>query len=333
MPFDESHVDDDLLALLALGEPAGSTSDLAHIEECERCTDELESLREVVELARSGGPDDALVAPAPARVGPHRRRARALARRPGAGHGRRAGRARRRAGRAARAGGPARRPPRAGPAPGAGSPPRRPPGSLVGGGGAWWVANHDDPATVLATATLEPLPGWDASGLRGGRDGGRRQPRARRRPVARRPVRRGLPRGLAAQARRQRPGQRRHARGDVRAVRPARRASTCRSTRWSTCPRSSSTATPRTPATRSCAARCRPETADAPSRVGGGVPACVARQTAGGAAGGCCCWTGTCWTGACWTGAAAGAAGGRRRVRRGALLDDRAVRRVAALAR
>ena len=65
MPFDESHVDDDVLALLALGEPAGSTSDLAHIEECERCTDELDSLRDVVGLARVGAAEGPLVAPAP----------------------------------------------------------------------------------------------------------------------------------------------------------------------------------------------------------------------------------------------------------------------------
>ena len=65
MPFDESHVDDDVLALLALGETAGSTADLAHIEECERCSDELASLLDVVGLARSGGPDAVLVAPAP----------------------------------------------------------------------------------------------------------------------------------------------------------------------------------------------------------------------------------------------------------------------------
>ena len=45
MPFDESHVDDDVLALLALGEHAGTSADLAHIEECERCADELDALR------------------------------------------------------------------------------------------------------------------------------------------------------------------------------------------------------------------------------------------------------------------------------------------------
>lgn len=175
MPFDESHVDDDLLALLALGEPAGSTSDLAHIEECERCTDELESLREVVELARSGDPADALVAPAPAVWD---RIAGELGLSPGAQA-------------LATAAAPER--PTAAPAeplaPVVQLDERRErprawrwvaaaaaAGLVVGGGGAWWVANHDDTPTVLATATLEPLPGWDASGsamVETGADGSR----------------------------------------------------------------------------------------------------------------------------------------------------------------
>ena len=171
MPFDESHVDDDLLALLALGEPAGSTADLAHIEECERCTDELTSLRDVVGLARSGGADAPLVAPAPqvwdrvaAELGlaadasaspalaPVAAGRPAVARRPpqaAAGRRRRPGR---------------RRSTRAALAPGAGSP--RPPRSV------WWSVGvrrggspaKPDAATVIATAVLEPLPGWDASG-------------------------------------------------------------------------------------------------------------------------------------------------------------------------
>ena len=163
MPFDESHVDDDLLALLALGEQAGSTSDLAHIEECERCTDELESLREVVGLARSGGPDDALVAPAPAVWD---RIAGELGLSPGA--------------QALATEAAPTRPVASATEPLApvvpldarrGTP--RPwrwvaaaaaAGLVVGGGGAWWVANHDDSTNVVATATLEPLPGWDASG-------------------------------------------------------------------------------------------------------------------------------------------------------------------------
>lgn len=163
MPFDESHVDDDVLALLALGEPAASTSDLAHIEECERCTDELAALGDVVALARSGGPDDALVAPAPAVWD---RIAGELGLSPGA-----------------QALAIAAAPERSAAEPTESIAPVVPldsrrdrprtwrwvaaaaaAGLVVGGGGAWWVANHDDPPTVLATATLEPLPGWDASG-------------------------------------------------------------------------------------------------------------------------------------------------------------------------
>lgn len=145
MPFDESHVDDDVLALLALGEPAGSTSDLAHIEECERCTDELDSLRDVVGLARAGAAEGPLVAPAPqvwdrisAELGLGADAEPALvvsldSRR--------------------------RRPSAWGWIAGAAAA-----GLVVGGGGAWWVANRADPVTVQATAVLEPLPGWDASG-------------------------------------------------------------------------------------------------------------------------------------------------------------------------
>jgi Anti-sigma-K factor rskA len=163
VPFDESHVDDDVLALLALGEPAGSTSDLAHIEECERCTDELSSLRDVVGLARSGGPDDALVAPAPAVWD---RIAGELGLAPGAQALATASAPVRSVAEPAEQLAPvvpldARRDkPRAWHLVAAAAAV----GLVVGGGGAWWVANHDDPATVVATATLEPLPGWDASG-------------------------------------------------------------------------------------------------------------------------------------------------------------------------
>lgn len=158
MPFDESHVDDDLLALLALGETAGSTADLAHIEECERCTDELTSLRDVVGLARSGGADAALVAPAPQvwdRVAAELGLAPAT---------------------------PAASTPTSATTPAASDlapvvplDSRRPRagrwiaaaaavGLVVGGGATWWVANQPDAVTVIATAVLEPLPGWDASG-------------------------------------------------------------------------------------------------------------------------------------------------------------------------
>lgn len=141
MPFDESHVDDDVLALLALGEPAGSASELAHLDVCERCAAELAALTDVVGLARSGAADGPLVAPAPevwdrisSELGLGQASVVSLDAR----------RERRRpwrwvAGAAAA-------------------------GLLVGGGGAWWVASQDDPVTVVATAALDPLPGWDATG-------------------------------------------------------------------------------------------------------------------------------------------------------------------------
>ncbi|WP_448630837.1 hypothetical protein [Cellulomonas soli] len=65
MPFDESHVDEETLALLALGENAGSDAERAHVAGCEHCTHELDALRDVVGLARDAGPD-ALTPPPPA---------------------------------------------------------------------------------------------------------------------------------------------------------------------------------------------------------------------------------------------------------------------------
>ena len=168
MPFDESHVDDDLLSLLALGEPAGTTADLAHIEECERCTDELASLTDVVALARSGGADAALVAPAPhvwdrvaaelglAGAAPTSAAAPVPPVAPVSSTTTPSGDAdaiapvvpldsrRPRAGRWIAAAAAV--------------------GLVVGGAGTWWVVTQEDPATVIATAVLEPLPGWDASG-------------------------------------------------------------------------------------------------------------------------------------------------------------------------
>ncbi|WP_246125292.1 anti-sigma factor [Cellulomonas xylanilytica] len=169
-------MDDDLLALLALGEPAGSTADLAHVEECERCADELASLTDVVSLARSGGADAPLVAPAP-HVWDRVAAELGLAAAGGVG--------------ASAPSSPAwvtssPAPVASSAAPVVSSPEhavatviplesRRPRagrwiaaaaavGLVVGGGGAWWVASQEDPVTVIATAVLEPLPGWDASG-------------------------------------------------------------------------------------------------------------------------------------------------------------------------
>lgn len=162
MPFDESHVDDDVLALLALGEPAGTTADLAHIEECERCTDELASLTDVVGLARSGGPDTALVAPAP-QVWDRVAAELGLA---GATPAATATPSASATSASSSADGIApvvpldSRRPRAGRWIAAAAAV----GLVVGGGATWWVANRPDPVTVIASAVLEPLPGWDATG-------------------------------------------------------------------------------------------------------------------------------------------------------------------------
>ena len=170
MPFDESHVDDDLLALLALGETAGTTADLAHIEECERCTDELASLtRRRRPRALRGRRRRARRARA-AGLGPRRR---------GAGAG-----CRRCVGLVADV--RTRCPHRPRRLVGLGAPPTPSPrssrstrvdpragrwiaaaaavGLVVGGGATWWIANQPDAVTVIATAVLEPLPGWDATG-------------------------------------------------------------------------------------------------------------------------------------------------------------------------
>ena len=152
MPFDEFHVDDDVLALLALGEQVGTAADRAHVQECELCADEVAALAEVVGLAR--GEDAELVAPGP-QVWERISAELALG---GAG-----------------AAEPA--PVETAPADVVPLAPRRRPrswgwiagaaaaGVLIGGVGVAWALNRDDRATdVVATATLEPLPGWSAAG-------------------------------------------------------------------------------------------------------------------------------------------------------------------------
>ena len=42
-----SHIDPDTAALIAIGEAAGDDADIAHLGECRRCADEVESLRHV----------------------------------------------------------------------------------------------------------------------------------------------------------------------------------------------------------------------------------------------------------------------------------------------
>lgn len=181
------HVDPDVLALIALGEPADDAT-RAHLADCEACRAEAEELAAVVVHGRAVTPADALVA-APAAVWagirtelalpedlepdgtvPAGRRAVGLAGAAAAGAG---------ASGAAGAGGPgreerfgARRPGGGGTASGRG---RRVPwiaaaaaaGVVVGGaGGALWTGRETPPAepAVIAQAALDPLPGWDATG-------------------------------------------------------------------------------------------------------------------------------------------------------------------------
>ncbi len=57
------HVDDEVLALLALGEQV-DTSDAQHLQSCTLCASRLAELTSTVAIARSIGPDDELIAPA-----------------------------------------------------------------------------------------------------------------------------------------------------------------------------------------------------------------------------------------------------------------------------
>ncbi|GEA85949.1 anti-sigma factor [Cellulomonas gelida] len=191
MPLDETHVDDDVLALLALGEDAGTPDERAHLALCERCAGEVAALSEVVGLARAA--DTEMVAPGPQ---VWERIAAELELTPAApatgAH-------------AAPLAGPGPGPVVGEPGPVVGEPgpvvgeseagpgtseavvgepdavvvplTRRrrvawgwiagaaAAGVVIGGVGVGWVQSRDDRAqTVVATATLEPLPGWSAEG-------------------------------------------------------------------------------------------------------------------------------------------------------------------------
>ncbi|MBC7401754.1 MAG: hypothetical protein H7279_01035, partial [Microbacteriaceae bacterium] len=61
------HIDPEILAMMAMGEPDILLADELHVQECARCLDELNSLMRVATLARSGSPLDLpLDAPGPA---------------------------------------------------------------------------------------------------------------------------------------------------------------------------------------------------------------------------------------------------------------------------
>ncbi|WP_242511326.1 anti-sigma factor [Pengzhenrongella frigida] len=166
------HVDPEVLALVALGEPLADDADRTHLAGCAECTAEVASLRAVVAVGRSVTDADALVAPSAA-VWDRIRGELQLATTPG--------------GDPAAPGEPApvtelepvteldERRARAAvrPEPGevvaaftaAGATAA---GLIVGGaGGALWASDAFAPAAepaVLATAALDPLPGWAASG-------------------------------------------------------------------------------------------------------------------------------------------------------------------------
>ncbi|KMM45032.1 anti-sigma factor [Cellulomonas sp. A375-1] len=184
MPLDETHVDDDVLALLALGEDAGTPDERAHLALCERCAGEVAALSEVVGLARAA--DTEMVAPGPQ---VWERIAAELELTPAApatgAH-------------AAPLAGPGPGPVVGEPGPVVGESEAGPgtseavvgepdavvvpltrrrrvawgwiagaaaAGVVIGGVGVGWVQSRDDRAqTVVATATLEPLPGWSAKG-------------------------------------------------------------------------------------------------------------------------------------------------------------------------
>ena len=144
------HVDSETLALIALGEPAGDVDERAHLAECTQCHDDVASLSATVSVARSVTRDDAVV-PAPPQVWEAVRTELGLS----AGlepDGRAAARVPSTRGR------------------GRWSTPwiatAAAAGVVVGGvGGTVLTGNLAEPATtVVAQATLDPLPGWEATG-------------------------------------------------------------------------------------------------------------------------------------------------------------------------
>ena len=195
MPSDDLHVDDETLALLALGERA-EAADLEHVARCTRCSDEVSALRAVTELARESG-DVELVAP-PAHVWDRVAAELGLGERAhvAAHGGLRAERPATGSTSPPPAGTDAPRPSAAAPA--AGSSPAQDPaphgaepsgdvasvtplrprrhrgawiaaaaaaGLVVGGAGAAAVLRGvDDRSTLDASAVLEPLPGWSETG-------------------------------------------------------------------------------------------------------------------------------------------------------------------------
>lgn len=171
------HVEPDVLALVALGEPAADDAERAHLAQCPECAREVAGYAEAATTARSVTAADAIVQP-PASVWAAVRAELGLdpALEPdGAVHraaasessgstvptvpGVPGGQAERRQGSRGREGSQGLRRPVPWLAAAAAA------GVLVGGGGvAWWSAQDRGPsAAVVAETALEALPGWDAS--------------------------------------------------------------------------------------------------------------------------------------------------------------------------
>ena len=160
MSPNDAHVDDDVLSLLALGEDAGSVEEQQHLAGCPECSDELAHLRALVGVARAADADEPLVAPAPhvwERVAAELGLDAAPVEVAGGGATAAAPDAEPDEHRAPVV--PLRRPRRAW----AWVASAAAAGMVIGGAGAWWATREPAP-TVVASASLEALPGWDAQG-------------------------------------------------------------------------------------------------------------------------------------------------------------------------
>jgi hypothetical protein len=129
------HVDPDVLALLALGERAGEAVDRDHLADCAECRSELENLTHAAEVGRSTIDAGELLEP-------HPRVWQAIADEVGTLAPVTQLRPRRRWMPIAAAAAAV---------------------LVVGGVGATWLALQPSPATVLASATLDPFPDWVGS--------------------------------------------------------------------------------------------------------------------------------------------------------------------------
>ncbi len=181
------HVDEETLAMIALGEDTGSADDLAHLAQCGECAHELTQLRHLVSVGKELTADDVPSPPPPVvwdRISAELGLAGSPAQ-PDLGNPPDIPRED-----ASTSEPPVTSPmttPTAAPAPPADTSAtvhdlaarRRPriagwlavaasAGVIAGSlGGAWWASNRQatPDVTVLAQAALEPLPGWEATGV------------------------------------------------------------------------------------------------------------------------------------------------------------------------